>query len=56
MTTWNVFTFNFTPPGHCDWWQIRNIELAYTAAPNQPMPTGMTIDRVEMYAIRIDDQ
>ena len=56
MTTWNVFTFTFTPPGYCDWWQIRNLEISYTAAPNQLMPTGMTIDRIEMYAIRIDDQ
>jgi hypothetical protein len=56
MTTWNVFTFTFTPPGYCDWWQIRNLQLNYLAAANQPFPTELVIDRVELYTIRIDDQ
>jgi hypothetical protein len=53
MSTWNVFNIAFTPPS-CDWWQLRQLKLSYKAAPNQKTPTGIAIDRVEIYATRID--
>ncbi len=56
MTTWNVFTFNFIPSGQCDWWQIRNLQLSYTANQNQATPTELWIDRIELWVIRIDAQ
>ncbi len=56
MSTWNVFTFTFTPQGECDWWQIRNLQISYTAAPHQAVETELVIDRVELYTLQINDQ
>jgi len=52
-STWNILTFTFPTHGECDWWQLRNITLTYRAAPNQPTPTRVLIDRIELYAIQV---
>jgi hypothetical protein len=56
MTTWSEYLFTFIPQGQCDWWQVRDIQLSYEAMATQPYPTGVLIDLIEMYAIRVDEQ
>jgi hypothetical protein len=53
-TNWTELSFTFIPQGQCDWWQIRNLEVFYAALPNQPYESGIVINKVEMYAIRVD--
>ena len=55
MNSWHILSFTFPTHLQSDWWQVRNIELNYQAAPNQPNPTGVLIDRIEVYAIQVGD-
>jgi len=43
------------PPEEGDWWQIRNIYLGYEGMPNQPYKSGIIINKIELYAIRVDE-
>ncbi len=54
VTSWMDLSFTFIPPGQCDWWQIRNMEIYYQAMPNQPSESGIVINKIDMYAIRVD--
>jgi len=56
-TCWKktAMSFYFIPPEEGDWWQIRNIYLGYEGMPNQPNKSGIVINKIELYAIRVDE-
>jgi hypothetical protein len=49
-------SFYFVPPEESDWWQIRDFGIMYEGMPNQPYVSGLIINKVELYAIRVDAQ
>jgi hypothetical protein len=55
-TGWTDMSFYFVPPEESDWWQIRDFEIMYEGMPNQPYVSGLIINKVELYAIRVDAQ
>jgi hypothetical protein len=55
-TNWTDMSFYFVPPEESDWWQIRDFEIMYEGMPNQPYVSGLIINKVELYAIRVDAQ
>ncbi len=54
-TSWTDMYLTFIPPEEGDWWQIRNIYLGYEGMPNQPYKSGIIINKIELYAIRVDE-
>jgi len=54
-TSWTDMCLTFIPPEESDWWQIRNIYLGYEGMPNQPNKSGIVINKIELYAIRVDE-
>jgi hypothetical protein len=44
----------YFPPEESDWWQIRDFEICYQGMPNQPSRSGIIINKIELYAIRVD--
>jgi hypothetical protein len=56
-TCWKKTAKSFYfPPEESDWWQIRNIYIGYEGMPNQPCKSGIIINKIELYAIRVDAQ
>jgi hypothetical protein len=53
-TSWTDMYLTFIPPEESDWWQIRDFEICYVGMPNQPSPSGIIINKIELYAIRVD--
>jgi hypothetical protein len=53
-TSWTDMYLTFIPPEESDWWQIRNLCIGYIGMPNQPCKSGIIINKIELYAIRVD--
>jgi len=54
-TCWTDMYLTFIPPEESDWWQIRDFEICYEGMPNQPYKSGIIINKIELYAIRVDE-